>query len=261
MVSFTSVDGAELDPGVTQFDAGELRLEDVRAEVDVTVEPRNGIEIRLSDVSAEDATFATTVEGGALTVKEKRGASTSVGDVSVISLTAGDGTNKSYVTIDGQTVVTKGNGVVVLGNAVTASRPRLEIDVPPGTAITLVNYRGEANIGDLHAPLIVETSGTVHAGDVTRAELDVRRNGEVSVDSVAERLEMSVTGNGSVTVAGGEVEKLDARVKKNGKATFEGRALEAELSATGNGYLSVAAVERRPRVRESRNGEVHVGNW
>ncbi|MGI9333769.1 MAG: hypothetical protein ACR2RL_11525, partial [Gammaproteobacteria bacterium] len=214
MAFFTCVDAADLGSGVTQFDAGELRLEDVRADVEVIVESRKGIEVRLSADTGGHASFAANVEDNALTLTENRGVRTSVGDVSVISLTAGDGSSKSYVTIDGQTVVSKGSGVVVLGSTSASGHPRLEISVPAGTAVTLANHRGEATIGDLHAPLIVETSGTVHAGDVTWSELRIRRNGEVKLNSVAERLELFVTGNGSATVAGGEVARFEARVEK-----------------------------------------------
>ncbi|MGI9304024.1 MAG: GIN domain-containing protein [Gammaproteobacteria bacterium] len=261
LVLCNAADARELEIGTAEYDADALRLESLRADVEVKVRQQDGVTVRLAGPQELAGAITARVEGSTLTLRQEKSSSTSVGDVSVITVGAGDGASKSVVTINGETVVAQGNGVVVVSGRKVRGKLSLEITVAPGAALDFRNFKGDATIGDVRGPLTLDTSGHVRVGEVTHTELHVRRSGDVYVASVTGELELEVAGNAAVAIAGGDVDVIKARVKSNGRASFGGLAMEAELSADGNGDLSVAAVDKRPRVHVSRNGRINVGNW
>lgn len=227
--------------GKTQYDAHALRMENLRADINIRVAAQDGITVNYNGPQELADLLDMEIANNTLTIGQRKRAPIRAGNVSVVTI--GTGINKNVVTINGETTVTEGDGIVVVNGQTAHARPQLDIVVPPGTPLILTRFKGKANIGDVRGPLTLDTSGDVH------------------VDSVAETLDLEVTGNGDVRIAAGEVRILNARVSKNGKIRFDGHALEANLTATGNGDLSVAHIEHQPRVRVSRNGDISVGNW
>lgn len=257
----TAVCAEELTSRTLAFDAGALRFEDLRADLVVKVGHDQKITLTLFGSKEQIDAVSTDMEDETLVVGHGKGSGTTVGDVSVISLGQSDGTSRSAVTINGDTVVTEGGGVVVISGQTTGEKLRVEAAVPLGTSLSLTNFKDEATIGDVRGPLTLDTSGKVQVGEVTRTDVQVRGSGDVRFAYVIGQLDLEVRGNGDLTVAAGNVHVLSARVKNNGKATYLGRATQAQLFATGNGELAVATVVEPPIIHVSRNGEINVGNW
>lgn len=177
--------------------------------------------------------------------------------------------SSTSVTVVGDTtVVVTGSGhtEVIIGSASTDGAPEetvsLRLAAPAGTALAVSRFVGTATIGDLDAPVQFELlGGTVDAGRVGSAQVDVRGSGDIRLAQVRGDLGMTIQGSGSIVVEDGTVQDLVGEIQGSGTLRFGGRANTARLGINGAGTVDVAHVEREPQTRINGAGTIRVGNW
>ncbi|MCU7851823.1 MAG: hypothetical protein KZQ80_06390 [Candidatus Thiodiazotropha sp. (ex Monitilora ramsayi)] len=242
--------------GGEQYKAQKLRLENLSVRVDVVVSDVPGITVNTGTGSLADVLDIKQHEDSLLI---RQTAQSSYGDISVITTGSG-GDNRSILTIHGRTTVIDGNSVVVTHNN-PQQVPVLNITVPSGTPMELIDFRGKATIDDTRASLYVRGGGKIEAGDISAARLDVGRNAKISINHVSRALDISASGNSKVDLRSGHVPSLRADVTGNSKVRFSGHAERVDLSVSDNGSLFVASAHRRESTRVERNGRLTIGNW
>ncbi|MEW7990699.1 MAG: hypothetical protein AB2728_15100 [Candidatus Thiodiazotropha sp.] len=238
-----------------QYQAGTLRLESISARITIVVADSQGISVAASP-DLPNGMFETSLFDDTLLIKQE--AQASHGDITVISM-GNRGGNRSAVTINGETTLIEGSGVVVAGDT-HHPLPSLTITLPAGTSVELIDFRGKADIGNIHAPLYITGGGQVRCGEATRTKLDVGRNARIHIARVSEVLEIKAAGNSRVYLTEGGVSRMQADVEGNSRVRFSGRAKKAALSVTDNGRLFVASVDRRESTSISRNGRLTINN-
>ncbi|MET0070205.1 MAG: hypothetical protein ABW096_09185 [Candidatus Thiodiazotropha sp.] len=236
-----------------QYQAGTLRLESISARITIVVDDSQVISVA-APPDLPNGMFETRLLDDTLLISQE--AQAGHGDITVISM-GNRGGNRSAVTINGETTLIEGNGVVVSSDTYLPL-PSLTITVPAGTSVELIDFRGKADIGNIDAPLHITGGGKVHCGDVTRAKLKVGRNARIRIARVSEELEIKAAGNSRVYLAEGGVTRMQADVEGNSRVRFSGHAEKAALSVTDNGRLFVAAVDQQEFTSISRNGRLTI---
>ena len=239
------------------FNADKLEIFNLNADLTINVKNQQGISVSIDGPEILTESIDMDVINGTLRLKQKKTKPNT--DLSVKTHNQGQGKGYSMVSINGQTIIVKGSGVTVI-ESINQEKLRLDISVPAGTPLSFYNLKGDANIGDVLAPLVLTTSGDVHVGRVTKASVNVSKSGDVFIDQVAEKLDLIASENADVEVRTGEVEHLHVQVRNNGNAQFNGKAVDAELSATDNGDVTIAHVVNEPRISASRNADIDVQN-
>ncbi len=240
------------------FKADKLEVNDLNALLTVRVKAQDGISVRMKGPERLVENIDIDIQDYTLQVNQQK--ALSLGNVSATTINHGKGDSHSVVSINGQTIVVRGNGVTVVEQA-PRERVSIDITVPRGTPMSFMELKGDADIGDVLGPLVLKTSGDVRVGRVAAATVDVNRSGDVMIEQVAERLDLDVSGNGEARITDGNVDRLNISVTDNGEAEFGGSADHAHLSATDNGDLTVAHVVNEPEVHISRNADIKVTNW
>lgn len=239
-----------------QYKAQKLRLENLSAQVDVVVADVPEISVVMENGSLYNL-LDISQQGESLLIRQKE--DRSYGDMSVISSNNGVN-NRSLLSINGRTTVIEGKSVVMQRNQPYLAEV-LQITVPSGTPVDLVDFRGRATIDDTQALLQVTGGGRIVAGEISDARLDVGRNARISIGHVQHTLDISASGNSRVKVMSGQVPSMRADVTGNSRVRFDGHAGRVNLSVSDNGRLFVASAEHREAAHVRRNGRLTIGDW
>ncbi|MCU7845369.1 MAG: hypothetical protein KZQ93_16185 [Candidatus Thiodiazotropha sp. (ex Monitilora ramsayi)] len=242
--------------GGEQYKAQKLRLENLSARVDVVVADVPGISVNTGTGSLSDRLDIRQHEDSLL-IRQK--AQAGYGDISVITSGRG-GDNRSILSINGRTTVIDGNSLVVMHNQPQQTQV-LNITVPTGTPVELIDFRGRAIIEDTMASLHVQGGGRIEAGSISSARLDVGKNARINIDHVSRDIDINASGNSKVDLKSGDVRTLRADVTGNSKVKFGGHAVNVNLSVSDNARLFVASADRRESTRVHRNGRLTIGDW
>jgi len=240
------------------FDADKLEVNDLNAVLTVRVKTQDGVSVAMKGPQQLVENIELDLHDDTLRVHQQK--TPSLGNISATTINHGKGNSHSVVSINGQTIVVRGSGVTVVEHS-PQERVSIDITVPQGTPMSFAGLKGDADIGDVLGPLVLETSGDVRVGRVATATVDVSRSGDVHIQQVAEQLDLNVSGNGEARISDGNVDHLTISVTDNGEAEFDGSADNAYLSATDNGDLTVAHVVNKPKIHTSRNADINVANW
>lgn len=139
-----------------------------------------------------------------------------------------------------------------------SSRPVIELDVPVGTEMRLISFKGQASIGDIQAPFVLKGSGQVTVGDVTDAYATLGGNGILNMTSATGDLLVDLRGNSSMCIEGGRVTKTRINSSGNSHFTYYGWTDRLDVNSKGNSRVEVAGTGFRPRIRQRGNAEVIV---
>ena len=241
-------------------DVTGIRLENIRMKVDIKTHDEDHVKVKVFGPKEQQDIVQVKQDGAKLIVQQTK-ASYTVGDVSVITHSMGKNNNsRSVVTIGGKTTVVEGNGVVITqGN----SQPpmNMEIIIPAGTPLSLVDFSGKASIGDIRSSFRMQGSGKVIAGNLADVDLDIDKNAKIEINQVERNLSITAAGNSKLRLKHGDVEQLQAKLSGNSKVKYEGHAQKGNFSVTDNGKLFVSSIAERGASTISRNGRATVGNW
>jgi|GEM_PF-5650085 len=243
---------------VKKFDAHNLRFENIKMKLEIKTHTAKGIEVKVFTPDVKEKYIGFEMSGDELVVEQLKTAS--IGNISVISQSTGNGGGRSVVSIGNQTTIIEGNNVVVSHNS-SQARPRMEISIPVGTSLTLNNFKGKAMIGNTEGAFNMNGSGKVVAGNLNKVELEISKNAKVEINQVKQLLKVDASGNSKLHLQQGNVENLQVSVTGNSRVKYGGHAHKASLSVTDNGKLFVASVDERRNSTISRNGRLTIGNW
>ena len=247
---------ADLSRGVVveRFAARALELRNLSG--DLEIESWSGTEVEVTLEGASDAVslISRQLEGGSLVVNggalTRRVADKFAGIGSVSVFTTGGGSSQIIIGRNG------------LGRARTAPRAPLvtRVRLPAGLPITIRGQRGDVVSDDLAGPLVLELlQGTAAFGRIRDARLSLAGKGKISVREARGDLSVALAGAGGVQVETSYLERLEVGLTGNGTVDVGGRARFASLSLVGSGRIYVAEAERQPLVTRVGSGEVVVG--
>lgn len=116
----------------------------------------------------------------------------------------------------------------------------VKITVPAGTPLAVSGFIGEGNVGDLQAPLTIDshTSGTFRAGHVTTAAIGISGSGDIRLGKVDNNLSAEIAGSGSVQT-GETAGKVTADVRGSGKFTLDRVDGPMAIAIKGSGDVIV----------------------
>ena len=138
-----------------------------------------------------------------------------------------------------------------------AEYPTIDLHVPAGTALTIDDMDGAANVGDLNAPVRVYVASLdASFGDVTSAEIDRFGSGDISFGHVAESVSATLSGSGDIRVASaGNVD-----VTKRGSGDVVLGAVTGAVSAEmrGSGDIRIASAHDVD-IKKRGSGDIELG--
>lgn len=171
--------------------------------------------------------------------------------------------------------------------------------VPAGTELSLIDYIGEGEIGDLAGALTVDDmqAGNLKVGRVTVLDLGISGSGDVTVASadtasiaisgsgdvdlgdVSRDLSVAISGSGDIQVGrttgkvelaingSGDVEvtevngPVSAGISGSGDVRFRGGVADPfNVSISGSGNVSMDGMARNQTINQSGSGSVRVAN-
>jgi len=243
---------------IEQYDADSLRFDNIRMKLDIKTSMTNKVEIKVFSADENEKLVEFNMSGNELVIDQIK--SPSIGDISAISYGIGNGGGQSVVSIGDQTTIVEGNNIYVTHSG-NKSSAWMEVSVPVGTALTLNNFKGKAEIGDVEGEFKMKGSGKVDAGKLNSVDLELEKNAKVEISQVQKKLSVSASGNSRLHLRQGDVENLHADLTGNSRVKYGGHADNASLSITDNGKLFIASVDERKNSNISRNGRLTIGNW
>ena len=243
---------------IEKYDADSVRFDNIKMKLDIKTNTTNKIEIKVFSPDEKEKLVKLKMSGNELVIDQIK--SPRIGDVSVISHGTGYGGGQSVVSIGNQTTIVKGNHILVSHNGYR-SRSRMEVSVPVGTPLTLNNFKGKAQIGDIESKFKMNGSGKIIAGKLNAVDLELERNAKIEIDRVQQDLKVRASGNSKLHLQQGEVDNMQADLIENSRVKYGGHAHKASLSVTDNGKLFIASVDERKNSSISRNGRLTIGNW
>lgn len=276
------------------YTARNLEIDGVMADVNVQPHQSDQIEVTISGTASQvkgisvkksvDAVCITEARGGSgVNVNVWGGSAVAMGTGSSVTIGSNNVVNCGNVRVSGVNITTNGDCSISSGNifqrfasAFTRSPQsrsvvvtdncngliKITVKLPQGGAVRLEDVFGTSVIGDTDGDLQVEASnGSVQAGRVVNANLEISGVSKINVAEVNGTLDMEVSGCGNIRVNGGKVSKLDIEVSGTGHATFDGAADKAKLEVSGCGSINVASVKNKPKQEVSGVGKIKVGNW
>lgn len=199
------------------------------------------------------------------------------GGVSIVSGNASVGmvigsVHGGMVSFGNNTVIGSGSGnIVINGRRINlddlppAPAPaRVRVAVRTGTPVTITDTAiGSYRIGSTHGDLRITGSSTnVQAGSVASTRIRANGTGDVTIAEVTgDRLDVRVSGLGSVSIDGGQVRQMAAKVSGNGSVEFGGTVSEfADLEISGVGGIGVHRVTGSVDRSVSGLGRINVRN-
>lgn len=134
---------------------------------------------------------------------------------------------------------------------------QISLTVGPGTPLTVKDYVGDAEIGDLNAALVVSAAnGDIKAGRVTDARLSVAGSGSISVTEASGRLSASIAGSGEITA--GSAAAAVAEIAGGGDISIGVLAGGLDIEIAGSGSVTADAVNGPVEIDIAGSGDVEI---
>jgi len=238
----------------------KIRLENIKMKIDVSTHNENDVKIDVIGPKDLHDLIQIKNQDSELVIRQLKSEYT-VGDVSVITYSTGkNDSSRSVVTIGDKTTIVDGGGVVV---AQSDKRPsmHMEIKVPAGTPLSLIDFSGKATIGDIRSSFYMQGSGKVTTGSLADVNLEIDKNAKVEIYEVENYLSVLATDNSKLRLKHGDIKEMQAELSGNSRVKYEGHANKGHFSITDNSKLYVTSVDQRSNSKISRNGRLTVGNW
>lgn len=136
----------------------------------------------------------------------------------------------------------------------------VRVKVPHGLPLRILGHRGTIVAGDLKGPLVLELrEGMATLERIRDARLSLSGPGRIAAGEARGALSIAVIGAGEVLVDASFLERLEIGVTGAGSVDVGGTARFASLSLVGTGHIYVAQAERQPLVQRIGSGEVLIG--
>lgn len=134
----------------------------------------------------------------------------------------------------------------------------LVVTVAPGTPLELASFTGKATIGDLNAPLAVDTSGSgeIHAGRVAVASLDASGSLDVEIASIDGALSVDTSGSGSITA--GAVGSTSISMSGSGDVTLASVKGGLNIDTSGSSNIAVGTIDAALSIDTTGSGDVKI---
>jgi len=194
------------------FDVRKVLVTDVVGELKVTVGGSGPVTVRVSGDSERVKTVQLKESGGRLTIDQER--SHSVWNW--------------HKWFDFDEVKDK-EGITV------------RVEVPKGTELTVDDFVGDADIGDLEGPLKFSAAAVdAKIGKVTTAELELAGAGDIEIAEVSGTFTLEIAGSGDVRV--GSTGGAKVEIAGSGEANIGAVAGGVRVAIAGSGDVTVASV-------------------
>lgn len=135
----------------------------------------------------------------------------------------------------------------------------LVVTVAPGTPLALSGFGGKAMIGDLNAPLAVESSGSgeIDAGRVTAASIDASGSADVEIAAVDGALSFQTSGSGSLKA--GAVGATSISVTGSGDVKLGSVNGGLAIDISGSSDIAIGTINSATAIETSGSGDVRIG--
>ena len=169
--------------------------------------------------------------------------------VGALSVTVTDG-GSSRVTIGGEIPNRTGSGTPL----------RTLLRLPLGLSVKVLGHQGDVVSDDLKGPFVLELiAGNARLGQIRDARLSLTGTGSISAREALGDLSIAVTGDGEVQISQSLLERLEVGLTGEGAVAIDGQARFASLSLVGPGRIFLAEAERQPVVSRIGTGEIIIG--
>lgn len=149
------------------------------------------------------------------------------------------------------------SGIVLLGSE--ANLLRMTVTLPPGTALDMKGFAGTATIGDLDAPVALDTnSGNITIGRVPAAAISIKGSGDITVGDVATSLGVKILGSGDLKM--GTAGATAVSLQGSGDADIAGVSGGLTVKLSGSGDVTIATLDGPTQIRNSGSGDVAILN-
>jgi hypothetical protein len=132
----------------------------------------------------------------------------------------------------------------------------VKLTVPKGTSVHVEDLVGNAQIGDIMAPLhfsAASTNSTI--GRVTEAHVTIEGSGRIAIGDISGDLHAETDGDGKITA--GNAHDVHAELAGSG-AMAVGAIRELHLSIAGSGDFTAARVNGPTKVEIAGSGSVNI---
>ncbi|BCW87097.1 hypothetical protein sos41_02230 [Alphaproteobacteria bacterium SO-S41] len=131
------------------------------------------------------------------------------------------------------------------------------VTLSPGIPIKVDNYMGDAQIGDIKAPIRFNTSGgDTRIGEVTDAKVTIAGSGDINVFKATGTLEASIAGSGSIN--GGNVGEANLEIAGGGDITLGRVERGLDIDIAGSGEVRAEAVNGKLDIDVAGSGDVTI---
>lgn len=245
--------------GPNRFNASAVDVNQITADLTVEVHDRPELEVTIVGPESAVKAIKTYTRGDTLMIEGE--ASPSSGGMTIISRGGG-----SVVSIGGGGSirnVVMGSiraGNIVVGGGSEESDTKVTVKVPKGTSLRIASLDGNAQVGNIEAPLTVSANmgGSMNIGKVTDANLTIQGSTDLSIAEVNGNLSAQIMGSGNVYVPRGNVGTLNVNIMGSGDLSFGGAATYANLTVMGSGDIRVARVHTQPNKTQMGSGRIRV---
>jgi hypothetical protein len=234
--------------------AGRLSVSGLVGTLVIEGQDRSDISLELRGSSEALERLQRTVEGDRLELTAAPG---SDGRTTVVS-----GRNNVVIAGPG------GRATQIIGGVTTTvggpSEPQLEVRayVPQGAPLVVEGMVGELAVEGLNGPVeLAMISGTARLERIDGGRLAVVGGSRIAVGAATGDLVIEVRGAGDVTLDQAALGRLEVGITGSGSVDVGGSAQQARVALTGSGNLRVDEVHERPETRVTGSGEVEIGNW
>jgi hypothetical protein len=253
------------------YDARNLKLDSVIANVRIDVKDSGPMAIQVSGLPDRVKTVHVSTSGGTLKIESEqtgkvwdwrhwfdfRGINSNPGQLQIhIAVPRGAGVDvdemAGNVTIGNTMGALKfsvsGYTESTIGNVTSA-----KIDMAGAGRLTFANVYGPVDIDSAGSGNIrigdagrlkadIAGSGSIAAGSVNGPiDIDIAGSGDFSAAGVHGSLSASIAGSGSVSVASGEANPFKIEIMGSGNVSFGGLAVDPKIEAMGSGSVKIKA--------------------
>jgi len=240
----------------SQYTASRVDLVDVSIEVDVRSWSKPWVQLQLMEADGRIDAFEIEHTDDRLTITQVDSLSS---PLSILSVAVGDGKTQSSITINNDSIVTKGNGVTVSSSS-TVPTPSLKLYLPDSVNLNFSRFSGNAFIDYLTGNLSFEGTGDLEAGPVASGEFKLTANADVTVEMLNGELNIDIDGNSDFSLRDGNVHSLHATGSGNAEATILAITESADITATDNADIVIKSVTGTRNLRTTRNADIEIRN-
>lgn len=156
---------------------------------------------------------------------------------------------------------------------------QVTLTVPAGTALTVADFIGEGQVGDLRGPLTLDDmhDGRFTAGDVSTAKIAIAGDADITLGRVDRDLATTIKGDGHIR-SGATTGKVEVKIHGDGEVDLarvqgslaisihgrgnidvaEGRIDPLAVSIVGDGDVTVKGTVGQPSISRIGGGKVTV---